>query len=219
MQGDARRPDPNGSPRDGAENAPEDALSPEDAAALYAAGAMSRDEQERFEAQLIENPLHRAALRSFDAATAALFECVEPVVPHPDIRAGLLLRVAEDSAANVSTSQHSPRIRRASEDAWRPTPIPGISMRILHIDRAARRFSGLFRMEVGAVYPSHVHEQPEEILVLEGDLDFGEINSGGYTLEAGDYLRLEAGSEHSEARTKRGCVCLITAELPESLVA
>lgn len=87
-------------------------------------------------------------------------------------------------------------------------------MRILHIDRAARRFSGLFRMEAGAVYPSHVHEQPEEILVFEGDLDFGD-----YSLAAGDYLRLEAGTTHTEARTRRGCVCLITAELPESLFA
>jgi quercetin dioxygenase-like cupin family protein len=219
MQGDTRHPDPNGVRRDGAGNEPEDAMAPEDLAALYAAGAMSKDEQERFEAQLIENPSYLQALRSYDAATAALIECVVPVVPHPDLRAGLLSRVAGDSAANASASKQRPRIRRASEDAWRPMPMPGISMRILHIDRAARRFSGLFRMEVGAVYPSHVHEQPEEILVLEGDLEFGNVNFGGYSLEAGDYIRLEAGSAHSEARTKLGCVCLITAELPESLVA
>jgi anti-sigma factor ChrR (cupin superfamily) len=206
MLGDTRHPDANGTP--------DDALSAEDFAALYAAGALSSDEQERFEDQLGQNESHRKALRSFDAAAAALFECVEPVAPHPEIRASLLSRIANDSAASTSASKQRSRIRRASEDAWRPSPMPGISMRILHIDRTARRFSGLFRMEVGAVYPSHVHDQPEEILVLEGDLDFGD-----YALETGDYIRLEAGSSHTEASTKRGCVCLITAELPESLVA
>ena len=70
------------------------------------------------------------------------------------------------------------------------------------------------RMEAGAFYPSHVHNQAEECLVLEGYLDFGD-----YTLSAGDYLRLEPGTHHSEARSQQGCLCLIFAELPESMVA
>lgn len=216
MGGNGQHPESPREPNDGrAELAPDDSFASEDLAALFLAGALNGDEQERFEAQLTHSAEHREALRSFDAATAALFASIEPIAPNANIRATLLERITHDAAAHAS----SPTIRRASADAWRPTPLPGISMRILHIDRAARRFSGLFRMEVGAVYPSHVHEQPEEILVLEGDLDFGSGNSGGYKLEAGDYLRLEAGSAHSEARTQQGCVCLITAELPESLVA
>lgn len=212
MRGNGQHPDSPREPHNGGAE-----IAPEDLAALYAAGAMNHDEQERFEAQLTDSQEHRDALRSFDAATAALFASIEPVAPSANIRATLLGKIAQVTAVQGNTQQpHAspPTIRRASADAWRPTPMPGITLRILHIDRAARRFSGLFRMEVGAAYPSHVHEQPEEILVLEGDLDFG-----SYTLEAGDYLRLEAGSAHSEARTKRGCVCLITAELPESLVA
>lgn len=191
----------------------DETISPEELAALYVAGALSQHEQEMFEARLAEDADCRKALRSFDSAATALFECIEPVAPTAEIRAQLLSRIAGDSAENQREAK-TPKIRRASDDAWRPSPMPGISMRILHIDRAARRFSGLFRMEIGAVYPSHVHEQPEEILMLEGDLDFGD-----YALEAGDYLRLEAGTTHTEARTPRGCVCLITAELPEALLA
>lgn len=201
----------------GADLPPDERLSPEDLAALYAAGAMDSSEVAQFEHRLTASAEYRMALQSFDAATAALFECIEPVEPRAKVRATLLDRIAHDLDAKekLPESQASrPLIHRATADAWRPSPIPGISMRILHIDRAARRFSGLFHMEVGAVYPSHSHNQPEEILVLEGDLDFG-----NYSLGAGDYLRLEAGTTHTEARTQRGCVCLITAEMPESLVA
>jgi anti-sigma factor ChrR (cupin superfamily) len=192
----------------------DDSLSPEDLAALYVAGAMNQDEMESFAARLAAEPACREAVRSFDAVAVALFEGVEPVEPNANTRQQLLARISDGASATQHGATRPPKIRRASSEAWRPSPIPGIAMRILHIDRAARRFSGLFRMEIGAIYPSHVHEQPEEILVLEGDLDFGD-----YALDAGDYIRLEAGSTHTEARTRRGCVCLITAELPEALLA
>jgi anti-sigma factor ChrR (cupin superfamily) len=188
----------------------DDPLSPDDLAALYVAGAMNEDEMKSFGLRLAKESACREAVQSFGAVAAALFESVEPVVPSADTRAQLLARISGDA----SVTNRPPKIRRDSASAWRPSPMPGIAMRILHIDRAARRFSGLFRMEVGVIYPSHVHDQPEEILVLEGDLDFGD-----YSLEAGDYLRLEAGTSHAEARTKIGCVCLITAELPEALLA
>lgn len=192
----------------------DDPLSPDDWAALYVAGAMNENEMESFAARLAAEPACREAVRSFDAVASTLFESVEPVEPSTDIRVQLLARISDDASATQHAATRPPKIRRASADAWRASPIPGIAMRILHIDHAARRFSGLFRMEVGAIYPSHVHDQPEEILVLEGDLDFGD-----YALDAGDYIRLEAGSTHTEARTRRGCVCMITAELPEALLA
>jgi anti-sigma factor ChrR (cupin superfamily) len=192
----------------------DDPLSLEDLAALYVAGALNQDDERAFEERLMDEPTCRAAVQSFDAAAAVLFECVEPVLPNAETRTRLLARIAGEAAAVPQLASKPPKIRRDSASAWRPSPMPGISMRILHTDRAARRFSGVFRMEVGAIYPSHIHDQPEEILVLEGDLDFGD-----YALETGDYIRLEAGSTHTEARTRRGCVCLITAELPEALLS
>jgi anti-sigma factor ChrR (cupin superfamily) len=192
----------------------DDQLSPDDLAALYVAVALHQDDERTFEARVMEEPECRAAVRSFDAAAAVLFDCIEPVPPNVDTRTLLLARIADEVAPAPHSASKPPKIRRDSASAWRPSPMPGIAMRMLHIDREARRFSGLFRMGVGAIYPSHVHDQPEEILVLEGDLDFGD-----YALEAGDYVRLEAGTTHTEARTKSGCICWITAELPESLLA
>ena len=91
--------------------------------------------------------------------------------------------------------------------------MPGVRIRVLHADLQQMRMTALMKVEPGARYPSHTHNQVEECYVLEGDLDFGD-----YQLFAGDYLRLPAGTTHSESTSISGCVCLITAALPKSLM-
>jgi anti-sigma factor ChrR (cupin superfamily) len=60
----------------------------------------------------------------------------------------------------------------------------------------------------GATYPAHPHSGPEECLVLEGDL-----TAFGVRMTAGDYQRVEPGTEHAEQRSETGALLYLTAPL------
>ena len=186
-----------------------------DLAALYVAGAMSREEMEQFEQRLEGDAQARAAVKSFDDVDAFLIQDISPITPDPKTKERLFARIElEKQSAVGDFPELPPTILRADEQEWRSSGIPGVTIRMLYADRKNNRMTVLIRLAPGTVYPGHVHDQPEECLMLEGDLDFGD-----YVLNAGDYLRQDVGTTHAEARTKQGCVCLVTAELVPGWVA
>ena len=196
-------------------NLPFDAQeSPEDLAALYVAGAMTYEERKMFESRLNDDDDLLAALRSFDGLGELLLNSIEPVEPDPKTRLALLAQLEQESKEDGQTTEPPPLIRRSDENDWIEIGVRGVTMRVLYADQENKRLTALLRVEPGAVYPSHVHNQAEECLVLEGDLDFGD-----YVLRVGDYVRVGPGTTHGEARSKQGCLCLVTAELPDSMVA
>jgi quercetin dioxygenase-like cupin family protein len=83
--------------------------------------------------------------------------------------------------------------------------IPGLKMRLLYRNEAARRQTILVKMEPNATFPEHGHdEQDEEIYILEGDLVIGEL-----TLKAGDFHLARATRVHPQHWSRTGCVALI----------
>lgn len=185
-------------------------------AALYAAGAMTPDERAEFESRLEQDGELRSALTAYDSVCEALIDQLEPVPPDDAVLQSLLSRIDDDEAdSNEATSSDSGIvIHRDGSGDWEETGEPGVTMRILNKDIKLKRMTVLMRFEPGASYPAHAHGQDEECLMLEGDLDFGE-----YVLKTGDYLRMAAGTEHGVARSRNGCVCLVTTALPDTLVA
>lgn len=181
----------------------------EDLAAMYVAGAMSIDEVQLFEQRLESDAEARAAVKSFDDVNGLMLQDVSTITPDPTTKANLLARIEEDQKTiKDKSSEVKPFILRADQQDWKETGIAGITYRMLFADLENKRMTVLIQLVPGSIYPSHVHDQPEECLILEGDLDFGD-----YVLNAGDYLRLDVGTSHGEARTKQGCICLVTAEL------
>lgn len=65
---------------------------------------------------------------------------------------------------------------------WKPTPFPGVDMKILMEDKETGLMTTLTRMAPGAVLPLHQHVQVEQSYVIEGRLvdDEGEVRAGGY---------------------------------------
>jgi len=127
-----------------------------------------------------------------------------PGEPSPFHR--VLERVDEDAAVR-------PHLVRSEESGWRPTGVPGIELRTLHVDRANDRATILARMAPGASYPAHVHGGPEECYVLEGDLWEGERR-----MSAGDYERAPGGSRHEIQTTRGGCLLLLVSSLNDRTV-
>jgi anti-sigma factor ChrR (cupin superfamily) len=93
---------------------------------------------------------------------------------------------------------------RASEGEWRPTADPGVSFKLLFVDRERATVTTLVRMEPGARIPAHRHLGLEQCLVLEGDL-----SSGGIEMSAGDFNCSMPGSVHDELTTKGGALFII----------
>ncbi len=85
---------------------------------------------------------------------------------------------------------------------WKPTPCPGVDMKVLLEDKATGLLTALFRWEPGAVLPLHEHVEVEQTYVLEGSIvdDEGEV-------KAGNYVWRPAGNRHM-ARAPHGALVL-----------
>jgi anti-sigma factor ChrR (cupin superfamily) len=100
-------------------------------------------------------------------------------------------------------------VYKPSDDAaFRPTKQPGVSVRLLYLDRAADRFSAFLKLAPGARLRPHRHAGVEECVVLAGTMDVG-----GRTLRAGDYQRAESGSPHGEQVSADGCLLFLSGPL------
>ena len=65
---------------------------------------------------------------------------------------------------------------------WKPTPCPGIDMKVLVEDKETGLLTALFRWQPGSELSLHEHVEVEQTFVLEGSLvdDEGEVTAGNY---------------------------------------
>jgi anti-sigma factor ChrR (cupin superfamily) len=201
------------------ENEPFD---PADWAALYAAGALSPEECVRFEARLAEgDPQCCAELRRLNPVIGSLADGIPLVSPDPDVRRRLMVQVSgsgqnaldEDAASAVPVPattlfRRGVSIHFAREASWEPTGVAGITRRILDVDYERRQYTALIRCGPGAVIPPHRHSGVEQTLVVEGDIQIGEIELG-----PGDYQLADPGSKHPRQYTRGGCLVLVIAPI------
>ena len=85
---------------------------------------------------------------------------------------------------------------------WKPTPTPGIDMKILLLDKESGLLTALFRWAPGTRLPLHEHVEVEQTYVLEGSIvdDEGEV-------VAGDFVWRPRGNRHL-ARSPNGALVL-----------
>jgi anti-sigma factor ChrR (cupin superfamily) len=85
---------------------------------------------------------------------------------------------------------------------WKPTPCPGIDMKVLLEDQDSGLLTALFRWQPGTALALHEHVEIEQTFVLEGSIvdDEGEVR-------AGDYVWRPKGNRHL-ARSPHGALVL-----------
>jgi quercetin dioxygenase-like cupin family protein len=85
---------------------------------------------------------------------------------------------------------------------WKPTPTPGIDMKILLEDKSTGLLTALFRWAPGTALDLHEHVEIEQTWVLEGSIvdEEGEVR-------AGDYVWRPKGNRHL-ARSPNGALVL-----------
>ena len=179
---------------------------PDDVQALVMAdaiGALDPDERLDLQDRLAALP---AAVR--DEVTQLYDAAVEIVAttsgeaPSPDVRAALLAKIAVPSNHTVT----------ASDGEWVQTPVRGVRMKILAIDRERDRVTMLLRGEPGASYPAHRHTGPEECYVIRGSLIVE-----GQLLRAGDFHHADGASDHDALHTDEGVEVLLVAAASDYL--
>jgi anti-sigma factor ChrR (cupin superfamily) len=121
--------------------------------------------------------------------------------------------------AAISTHQRpAPPVRNnnytllSSEGEWNDSPLPGIRVRILAIDRPRNQVTLLIRGEPGARYPSHHHSTCEECYVLSGS-----VIIEGRELRAGDFHHAEGDTDHGEIYTIEGAEVLLVGAITDYL--
>lgn len=176
-------------------------------AALYVAGGMTSEERQLWEELLAkQDPEALSATKAASLFADALATLIPPVTPAAGVKQGLLRRI---DRASTPKDHH---VKRAETTDWKPTGLAGIAIRRLSIDRTLRREMFLLQMEAGSILPDHRHSQSEECYVVEGSL-----RTRGLILQAGDFIKLDAGSQHGVTTTDEGCLVLIAAGLAEEV--
>jgi anti-sigma factor ChrR (cupin superfamily) len=95
---------------------------------------------------------------------------------------------------------------------WKPTPCPGVDMKVLLEDKGTGLLTALFRWEPGAVLPLHEHVEIEQTYVLQGSIvdDEGEV-------KAGNFVWRPAGNRHV-ARAPHGALVLAMFLKPNTFI-
>lgn len=105
-----------------------------------------------------------------------------------------------------------PAPARPAEAEWQEAA-PGISCKLLATDVERGRVSMLVRLAPGAEYPPHTHADFEELYMLEGELTVDDKR-----LQAGDYLRSEAGTTDHRVWSETGCTGVLLTSLHDALL-
>jgi quercetin dioxygenase-like cupin family protein len=98
---------------------------------------------------------------------------------------------------------------------WSPPNAAGISMKMLHQDKATGAMTGMTRLAAGSSMPAHRHTQADQtVFVLEGDLIDDGVSYG-----PGSFFVARAGEPHGPHGTAGGCVLLTTYSATPDFVA
>jgi len=89
-----------------------------------------------------------------------------------------------------------------AELPWKPTPSPGIEMKILMQDQESGLLTALFRWQPGSVLARHEHVEVEQTWVISGSI----VDEEGEALE-GQYVWRPQGNRHT-ASSPRGALVL-----------
>jgi quercetin dioxygenase-like cupin family protein len=145
-----------------------------------------------------------------DALAAALGQAHAPITPtgeRADVLRARVLAYTREPQGDL----HGLVTVQADAGDWRWFA-PGVTIKDLYLDEAARARSFLLKLEPGARLPPHEHHADEECMVLEGELTLGNL-----TVSAGGYHLAPAGVPHGEITTRTGALIFLRAGLSDEV--
>lgn len=167
-------------------------------AALFAAGALTAAETAALKARLAQESTLAAKARDWETALSPLAAHAGAIEPPASLLEGIEKRIeARERLERLA------RTLRPEQGQWIALA-PGVRFQELDRDETLRRWTILVDAAPGATFPSHEHEQDEEIYMISGDLAFGDVALG-----PGDFYFSRQGSMHATHLSRTGCRCII----------
>lgn len=168
-----------------------------------AVGALDPDERRHLfdKVATLTPDLQEHVSRLYDL-TVEVAGLAEDAAPAPALRARVLAAASAPTRYAVTPS----------DGGWIGTPLPGIDIKILAVDRDRGLATLLIKGGPGAVYPAHHHSGPEECFVLRGS-----IVQDGRVFHDGDFIHADEGSDHGEIMTVDGAEVLLVGAIADYL--
>jgi len=183
-----------------------------DMAALYVLDALAPEEKQAFEDRLAHDTALRAEVEQLRNVAGLIGFSAEPTAPPPQLRDKVLAAIKPKMPGLLHAAPDLV-ILRSDDVNWQPHPTAaGLLVKPLYLDRKRGYLTTLIKMEAGAVYPAHVHEDVEEIYVIEG-----EVELQGSAMGPGDYCRAEPGSRHEIGYSKTEAMLLVLSSARDQL--
>lgn len=183
--------------------------------AAHALGALEPAAASAIDAQAASDPALQSELTRFRDVTAAIAaNCVPPKPPSPTLRGRVLDRIRNTPQLQPGAATALPKPPAAppagfsflhANEPWQPTAIPGFEFRVLSVNPKEGYRVILGKLQPGARFPHHIHKTgAEELFVVSGDLV-----SMGHTMNAGDFMHAESGTDHVDLYSPNGCIALL----------
>jgi quercetin dioxygenase-like cupin family protein len=183
-----------------------------DMAPLYVLDALLPEEKQAFEERLAKDTALRAEVEQLRKVSGLTGFSADPVAPPPGLR-DKILKAIEPKRRGFLHAAEDLVILRSDDLDWHPHPTAaGLLVKPLYVDRKRGYLTTLLKMEAGAIYPAHVHEDVEEIYVLNG-----EVELQGTAMGPGDYCRAEPGSRHEIGYSKTEALLLVLSSAKDQL--
>lgn len=194
---------------------PQDGLDHAEWAALHALGALTPEECVSFEQHLAGCAICQLEMQTMQDVADQIALSVS-IAPPERLRANVLAQAAANASAlpkGILFQRGGLLVSRSNELSWESCPIPGVWSKTLWVDTHRKYSTSLVRMEPNAVYPSHRHNDVEEVYLLDGD-----FLVEGVHMRPGDYCRSEPGSIHGESSTESGVLLLVFSSQQDELL-
>ena len=136
----------------------------------------------------------------------AIIEAIKPQPLAEDRKTAMRKRLFD--RIQPSAPQNT-RTLRSQDMQWLKI-LPNVEMKILNQDHENKYQTALWRLQPGAVVPSHPHDIEEECWVIEG-----EIKIGDHLVRQGDMHIALAGSRHADMTTDVGALLLVRGQIGE----
>jgi hypothetical protein len=167
-------------------------------AAEYALGTLRGAARRRFERLLAKDPALGRRVEWWEQQLNELGGGLPPVAPPPGLKQAIESRLDNEPIQGGY-------VLRRDEGEWAPFA-HGIERKILS-EGPGGASSALYRMAAGTAFELHEHELDEECYVIDGEIDVG-----GVTFRAGDYLFVGRGGTHKPLRSRTGALLFIRGE-------
>jgi quercetin dioxygenase-like cupin family protein len=121
-------------------------------------------------------------------------------------------RLSQRISVESGVEPVSPPARLTAKPEWEEVA-DGIFCKLLSVDAEARRVTMFVRLAPGTDYPPHRHAGVEELHLLHGELIIDDKK-----LQAGEFIRAEAGSVDHRIWSDTGCTCVLLTSTSDAIL-